>query len=339
MKMNSGMRRRIAKGIYDAPMRSPALLLALVLALTGCAEVRSNDAALPAPAFDDAFWKHWGDNRAEIATYDLVIPRYGEQRKGVAVAIFVTETFSEELRVKADAGKHPEDDLLPVMKLNLVQDFPTGIYDYNLMTSAWVSLAPRRGRGAGAPVKVSFTGQEWCGHVYQHALFDRGGVRHVLHSYFDGEADAERTLDLPPSAVSEDTLPLWARGLAAPAVAPGESRKVSLLTSLRGSRLRHRPPGWSEATLSRGSSSRTRAVAAGSFDVETYTVADRAGSALWTFDVERAWPHRIVAWAGADGERAELVAAERLTYWRMNGEGQQDALGRLGLRPRPERTP
>ena len=60
--------------------------------------------AAPSPAYGDAFWKHWGDGRAELAAYDLETPRYGEPRRGVAVAIFVTETFSSSLRVKADPG-------------------------------------------------------------------------------------------------------------------------------------------------------------------------------------------------------------------------------------------
>ena len=82
------------------------------------------------------FWDVWGDGKAELAAYDLTYPRYGESREGVAVTIFVTETFSDSMRVKADPGLHPKSDEFPVMKLNLVEDFPTGIYDYNLMTSA-----------------------------------------------------------------------------------------------------------------------------------------------------------------------------------------------------------
>jgi len=87
------------------------------------------------------FWKTWGDGQAELAGYDLTYPRYGQLRKGVAVTIFVSETFSNQLRVKADEGKHPASDRFPVMKLNLVQDFQTGIYDYNNMTSVFTALA------------------------------------------------------------------------------------------------------------------------------------------------------------------------------------------------------
>src|SRR5205823_5666230 len=87
------------------------------------------------PEFTGAFWRHWGDGRGELSGYDLETPRYGALRHGIAVAIFVTETFSNSKRVKADPGMHPAFDEFPVMKLNLVQDFATGIYDYNLETS------------------------------------------------------------------------------------------------------------------------------------------------------------------------------------------------------------
>ena len=209
-----------------------AFLGALALA---CA---SSAAAPAAPEFADAFWKHWGDGRAELAGYDLVTPRYGASRTGTAVAIFVTETFSNALRVKADPGKHPRSDEFPVMKLNLVQDFSTGVYDYNLQTSAFVALAPANGRPAGAPTKVSFSSQEWCGNVYAQLLFDKGSARLASHSYFDGEADRSEALPCPADAVAEDALLVWARGLAWPRLSAGESATLPLARSLRESRLR-----------------------------------------------------------------------------------------------------
>ena len=57
------------------------------------------------PAYDQAFWAIWGDGQAELAGYDLTIARYNQPRHGIAVTIFVTETFSNTLRVKADPGK------------------------------------------------------------------------------------------------------------------------------------------------------------------------------------------------------------------------------------------
>ena len=79
------------------------------------------------PSYDQAFWSIWGDGQAELAGYDLTIPRYNQPRRGVAVTIFVTETFSNSARVKSDPGKHPPSDEFPVMKSNLVKDYQTGI--------------------------------------------------------------------------------------------------------------------------------------------------------------------------------------------------------------------
>lgn len=303
---------------------------------TGCAT-----SASPAPpmVFGDAFWKHWGDDRAELAGYDLTFPRYGEERPGgVAVAIFVTETFTNELRVKADPGKHLASDEYPVIKLNLVRDFPTGIYDYNLMTSTFVALKDVNSRPAGSPTKVSFSSQEWCGNVYSQLLFDADRMRSTLHSYFDGEADRQESIPAPTDAVSEDALLLWARGLAAPEVAPGESREVPMVRSLLTARLKHVPVVVERAKLSRSAATRKTTVPAGTFDTDVCTAAIEGGR-TWTIDVEHAEPHRIVKWETSDGEKAELLAADRLSYWKMNGSQYRDAVKKLGLTPRPPRTP
>ncbi len=122
-------------------------------------------AAASLPSYDRTFWSTWGDGRAELAGYDLTIPRYNQPRRGVAVTIFVTETFSNSARVKADPGKHPQADEYPVIKLNLVKDYQTGIYDYNEMTSSFVALQPVNGRAAGSPTRISFSRQEWCGQI------------------------------------------------------------------------------------------------------------------------------------------------------------------------------
>lgn len=292
-----------------------------------------------APVFEEAFWRHWGDGRAEVSSYDLRIARYGEERDGTAVAIFVTETFSDEQRVKADPGRHPESDTFEVMKLNLAADFQTGIYDYNTMLSAFAALEAIGGRPAGAPAKVSFSSQEWCGHVYHQLLFDAERVHETLHSYFDGEADAERVL-AHEGGLAEDFLWHWARGFCAPLLEPGESRQMPLLLSTQRGRFEHRPLLWREATLSRERAAETVEVPAGSFecDVLRVTVAGEPEGA-WTFHVERSEPHRIVRWSGPASAEGRLVASERLPYWELQGGADEQRLEGLGLSPRPPRTP
>jgi len=312
-------------------MQNRVLILTTVLLL-------ARAATLPQPpAIDATFWKTWGDGQAELSGYDLTFPRYGQPRHGVAVAIFVTETFSNSLRVKADPGKHPGADQFPVMKLNLVKDFQTGIYDYNIMTSTFVALAATNGRPAGSAAKITFSSQEWCGQTFQELLFDPRAIRVESHSYFDGEADRQNQLQYPEDGLSEDALLLWARGQAGPRMAPGESRDVPILTSVETSRLQHVPLDWKRAVLSRSAQPRQLAVPAGKFLVEVWTAAIRDGIAR-TMYVEGAAPHRLIRWETSAGERAELLGSERLKYWEMNREGFETALKKLGLSPRPRRT-
>lgn len=289
------------------------------------------------PVIDAAFWKIWGDGNAELAGYQLTYPRYGQLRQGTAVSIFVSETFSNRLRVKADPGKHPPSDEFPVMKLNLVIDFQTGIYDYNEMTSSFVALNAVNSRPAGSLTKVSFSSQEWCGNSFAQMLFDPDSIRLQTFSYFDGEADSSSKLAYPKESLAEDAFLLWARGMAAPVLAPGESREVAYLPSLQDTRHKHHPLEWTRATLSRSHAPSRITVPGGTFEVESFT-AKIAGGLTRTAYVEKASPHRIVKWESSEGERAELLRSSRLKYWQLNGLGKESMLKELGLAPRPRRT-
>lgn len=297
----------------------------------------SANTVVQTPTFDAAFWKQWGDGQAELSGYDLTFPRYGQPRRGVAVTIFVTETFSNALRVKSDPGRHPASDEFSVMKLNLVEDYQTGIYDYNDMTSIFVALAPVNGRPAGSAAKISFSSQEWCGHTFQQLLFDARAIRATSHSYFDGEADQQSRFDDPAEGISEDELLLWARGMAAPKLVPGERREVPFLTSLQASRQQHAPLSWRRATLSRSARPQQISGPLGKFSVEVWTAAI-PGGVQRTVYVEAAEPHRVIRWEASNGEHAELLGSRRMKYWEMNREGFETALKDLGLSRRPPRT-
>ena len=291
----------------------------------------------PAIGTDASFWQTWGDGQAELASYALRIPRYGTIRNGSAVAIFVTENFSLSKRVKTDTSPTPGGDAFPVMKLNLVEDFQTGIYDYNVMTSTFVALQPVDGRAAGRATKVSFSSQEWCGQVYHQLLFGQYGIKSALHSYFEKEADEERDIAAPRDGISEDVLMHWARGMALPILKPGETRGVSLLPSLQSSRFQHQALGWREAKLSRSEASEAITVPAGTFDVEAFRVQIQGGVNR-TYFVEKAAPHRVVKWMADDGESAEMLRSIRSKYWQENDPASEPKLGELGLNPRPPHT-
>lgn len=281
---------------------------------------------LATPAAGQDFWAHWGDGKAEMNGYRVVQPRYGADRAGTGVVIYVTEDMSDRLRVKADPGKHPPSDVYPVMKLNTIEDFQTGIYDYNVMTSTFARVAP------GWPVaKVSFSSQEWCGTVYHHLLPRGDRVIGIFHSYFDGEADATEDLPLPAGGLFEDVLPILLRGWQGEYLKPGDSRTVPFLPSLFKTRLNHRPLAWGKATIARGASVADVSAPAGTFRVSTWTV-DVEGGGRMTFEIEATPPYRLVRRAGPGNERWDLLGSTRLAYWKLNGPGGERYLKEMGLK-------
>lgn len=287
--------------------------------------------ATPTAARADDFWKFWGDGKAELDGYALVEPRYGQPREGTAVAIFVTEDFSDALRVKADPGKHAQTDVVPVMKLNLVRDFQTGIYDYNTLTSTFVRTEPT-GDVSWPLMKTSFSSQEWCGHVYMQWLARGTKLVGTSHSYFDGEADATPELELPAGGVVEDAVPILVRGLRGDWLAPGATRKIAFLRSQLRTRLLHVPAKWGEAAVSRAPSSSDVKTALGTLRAFTYTVAETNGDTT-TYTVEEAWPHRLLAWKSSSGESARIRGSARLEYWKLHNNGDENYLRQLGLVP------
>jgi hypothetical protein len=277
------------------------------------------------------FWKQWSDGQAELASYELTMPRYGQPRNGTAVTIFVTEPFSKSLRVKADPGKHPASDETPVMKLNLMRDYPTGVYDYNEMLSAFVDVT------SGLPLKLSFSRQEWCGHIYQQVLFDPAKIRIQSHSYFDGEADQNLEQPLPKDAIAEDALLLIARGFAKPALAPGETKMVRMMTALGTLKGSEGPVQFVGVKLSRSTKPVKVTVPAGTFDADLWTI-DMGMAYKREVWVERGGENRIVKWQASSGEKAELIRSARMKYWELNSPAGLGELSKLGLKPRPPRT-
>jgi hypothetical protein len=316
--------------------RSGAALVALVAGLCwpGPAALVSGAPGVAEPTFES----HWQDGRAELAGYVYHVTRYGEPRTGQAVMITVTEPFSESKRVKVDSPAKNPGDTFEALKMNIVRDFQTGIYDYNTMTSVFV-----RSRDF-SPVKISFSSAEWCGHVYEELLFDGRTVRQSLRSYFEGES-GDHSIPWPGNAVSEDQLFILVRGLRGEYLAPGASRSLSLLPGSLWRRLAHRPLAAVAATIERAAKPERVTVSAGVFLTDYYEVrigGSRKGS-IW---VERAAPHRIVRWAwmsmaerdqrgGEAAEAAELTGSSRLPYWKLLANGQESYLKSLGLQPQP----
>lgn len=134
----------------------------------------------------EEFKKYWYAGEAEITSYKLEQARYGEMREGTAVLIFVTEPFHNQKQVKAD-GNNPDN--IPVLKLNSTKNYLTGIYPYSIMSSSFYPVHDNQ-----HAIKVSFSSQEWCGHVYAQ-LNNRDDFEIKSHSYFESESDTQYNLE------------------------------------------------------------------------------------------------------------------------------------------------
>lgn len=322
--MNHGvLRERLS-----AALRAPLSPLLLCMAVAGS----------PALA-DDGFDARWRDGRAEIDGYRLRVDRYGTPRTGRAVAIYVTEPLSAATHVKLDdvASAKP-DDVLDVLKLNLVRSFQTGIYDYHTMLSLFVTARDF------VPVKVAFSSSEWCGQVYEQMDFRDGRVSAEYRSYFEGESGQQK-LAVPAGALTEDDLFVALRGLRGPYLEPGASRQVPFLASPFIRRLAHRPLALGTATIERSTDAAPVTVPAGTLRADVYLVTTSDGR-VGRFHVERDEPHRIVRWEwsaalGAAAERrtlggldaGELTGSSREPYWRQHDPGDEKILERIGLAP------
>ncbi len=321
-------------GRWGRPLRpyrfGRALLGAAAAVFIGCA-------AGPGGAVEPTFDAWWHDGRAELDGYHLVESRYGAPRRAQAVMVFVTEPFSASRHVKLDdPSKHP-GDLVDVLKLNLVRDFQTGIYDYNTMASLFVRTADFE------PVKLSFSSAEWCGHVYEELNFAAHSVARQTFSYFEGESGGA-TVARPTGGIVEDALYVLVRGLRGPWLKPGERRRLPFLSSPFVRRLSHQPMSWGTATVSRRARGAHVSVPAGTFEADVYDVATSDGR-TGRFEVERAYPHRIVRWRwsrpmGGDRDRflgaietGELSGTLRARYWELNRPGDERYLQALGLEP------
>ena len=283
----------------------------------------------------DDFGDYWYDGQAELSGYQFTVNRYGESRNGQAVMVYVTEPFSETKHVKVDNPDRAASDLVEVMKLNLVRDFQTGIYDYNTM----ISIFSRS--DDFAPLKISFSSAEWCGHVYEELLFEPHRITDQFFSYFEDESTA-RIINRKRNGISEDNLFILLRSLRGPYLAPGERRSAPMLPSAFYRRLTHQPISWQMAKIERMADTETIDVPAGAFTCIIYRIETSDGRE-GIFCVEQEHPRRIVRWqweqVHADQHKRQLGAADggeltgtaRMKYWELRGNDHERYLKELGI--------
>jgi hypothetical protein len=267
--------------------------------------------AQPRQGASSAFWSRWSDGNAELSGYRATINRYGEMRPAEVVLIYVTEPMNRQTWIKDDDAS--PRDRVNVLKLNASLKFQTGVYPYSVLTSVFSPVERYRDE-AFAPVKLSVSVQEWCGHVF-HAVWpgDDRFTSQVM-SYFASEGEAREEIPTPRGALYEDALLIQLRELDGP-FAGGRDWRGSLVPALWATRRAHHPLRPVDATIARSQATLDGA------PVTRFEL--RYADVTRTFDVEVALPHRVLAWRGSDGEDVRLVRTERLPYWRLNHNGDE----------------
>lgn len=140
--------------------------------------------------------KYWYQGKGELNVYSLQQNRYQDIHPGQALLIFVTEDFLADQQVKND--NYRQSNSTPILKLNAISRFTTGLYDYSLMTSVFTPLKNSR---FGNTLKVTHSAQDWCGQTFSQINLREGKFKYQLRSYFENEADQETTL---PATLLED---------------------------------------------------------------------------------------------------------------------------------------
>lgn len=140
-----------------------------------------SDLLISAPS--DEFNVYWYQGKAEVNRYALSQARYGELRNGDAIMVLVTEDFLTNDQVKYEGGS--EGPKTSVLKLNWLERFNTGIYDYSLMTSVFSPV------DGSAALKSTCSVQDWCGQAFIQLNMRENGYHFELRSYFEKEGDKD----------------------------------------------------------------------------------------------------------------------------------------------------
>jgi hypothetical protein len=218
---------------------------------------------------------------------------------------------------------------LPVLKLNSIRKFNTGIYPYSVMVSVF---APIDTSNFSLPLKISFSSQEWCGHVYQQLNLKEQRYRLTQHSYFEAEADQMFTL---AQGIPEDAI--WTGIRIAPQNLP--QGEFQLIPGTFYARMRHQrlKPQLVHAALSatdQQSMEGNRLV--------QYKINFMETQRELTIWFEAEFPYRIQQWADTHAgmahrgttpltTRAERTHSIMLDYWNRNQPPDQHWLKSLGL--------
>ncbi|KAA1244707.1 septum formation inhibitor Maf [Aquimarina sp. RZ0] len=311
-------------------MKKSLLLFGIlgILVIIACSNIKADKAIKtttekpvqikkPAKELSEDFKKYWYSGTAEITSYQLEQARYGEIRKGKTVLIYVTEDFLSREQVKAD---DQNDTNIPVLKLNATKKFNTGIYPYSIMQSTFYPVSDNQ-----HALKISSSMQEWCGHVYAQ-LNNREQYEILSHSYFQGEADQEFSLN---KTILENEL--WTKIRIDPDNLP--KGNIEIIPSFEYCRLRHKEIKAYSAIANLQNEN----------DFYTYTIEYPTLSRTINITFNKTFPYEIESWSetfksgfGASAKELTTKAIKikriKSPYWGKNSNHDEVLREELGLK-------
>ena len=278
--------------------------------------------ALSLPDEND-FHSYWYNHGAEITRFELEQSRYGEIHPGHAILVFVTEPFLPDIHVKSDY-ESSRNKSIPVLKLNFIKRFNTGVYDYSMMKSVFTPI-PTEKQQFSKTLKVSTTRQDWCGHVYLQYNLEEDHYEVKQYSYFEKEGDKTITI---PSVHLEDEI--WTLIRIAPETLPlGEFKMIpgSFFTTLRMIEL-GAENAFAELTYTREGDGG---------GVSQYTVTYPSLQRTLSIRFNRDFPYDILSWSeiypSGSGKNAKVLTTKaQRTHAVMTDYWNKNSVKDLGLR-------
>ena len=293
--------------------RTPIVVLSLLISFLIVTGVATADEA--------AFWQRWSDGKAEVSAYRVTQKRYNEYRDGTVFLIFVTEPFSRSRHVKVDYYDTKNPDHTIALKLNIIENFQTGIYDYRLMTSHFFDAA-----NGLVPLKAVFSSQEWCGTAYEQINWLPKAPRIAINTYFEG---VSLNTTLPTDSRLVDSLFVYGRGLLRGGPSQATAFSGRWIESAKQRRLTHRTANRYKAKPAFGAETNIP-TAMGTLRGRPLSFK-RASGANCTINFEIKAPYRVLGWQCSDGETATLMGSIRTDYWSKTKQSDAALLKKLGL--------
>ncbi len=243
---------------------------------------------------------YWNDGKAEFDIYDGQVMRYGQPRQTEVLHILVREPFDLRQMVKSDDWQRPH--VIQVLKMNQVLQIETGLYVYGQMHSNFWRA------DNGRLAKYSLTSNDSCGNTYKEAR--RGGeiFHYPWHTYWDGMAEGNAKVTLPPNGFFYDELPLRVRTIDFYAKPNGDF-EIQLAPTIINStkdQLVFKP-----AQVHYESTERAIYV----------NVTHEGGSDRFMLD--RDFPYLLRTWQAADGSQLRLKRSLKVDYWNYHGLGDR----------------